>query len=361
MPICQTNISSIYKPSLVGGIQMVASTLFRAIVARQDEETKRVAVGMESFDEDHLPEGDVTVDVEYSSLNYKDGLALLNKNRVIRSFPMIPGIDFAGTVAKSKSSDFNPGDAVILTGWGVGEGWAGGFAERARVKGEWLVKRPKDLDARSAMVFGTAGLTAMLSVMALERAGLKSGDNAVVTGAAGGVGSIAIWLLANRGIWVSALTGRRSEEAYLRALGATEVVDRASFADAGKPLQSERWKAAIDTVGSVTLSNVLASLKYGGFAAACGLAAGLDLPTTVAPFILRGISLLGIDSVYCDNRARLRAWQMLTDESTHHGLPGVARDVSLDDVLGLAPDIIDGRIRGRTVVRVRNVPSSGGE
>jgi acrylyl-CoA reductase (NADPH) len=340
---------------------MTVSTQFRAIVARQDEETKQVVVGTELFDEDRLPQGDVTVDVEYSSLNYKDALALLNRNRVIRSFPMIPGIDFAGTVAKSRASDFKSGDPVILTGWGVGEGWPGGLSERARVKSEWLVKRPPGFDARSAMVFGTAGLTAMLCVMALERAGLKPGDKAVVTGAAGGVGGVAIWLLANRGIFVSALTGRPSEEPYLRALGAAEVVDRAGFTAVGKPLQSERWTAAIDTAGGAVLSNVLASIRYGGFAASCGLAGGMDLPTTVAPFILRGVSLFGIDSVYCDSETRLRAWQMLTDEFTRHGLPRVARDVPLDDVLRLAPDIIDGRIRGRTVVRVKDTPSSNAE
>ena len=323
---------------------------FRAIVARQEGEKGPVSISLETITEADLPAGDVLVDVEYSSLNYKDGLALQNKSRILRSFPIIPGIDFAGTVRNSQSSDFAAGDRVILTGWGVGESWSGGFAERARVKSQWLVKTPQGMTNRAAMVIGTAGLTAMLCVMGLERAGLAKGDKVVVTGAAGGVGSVAVKLLSQLGFHVLALTGRAEQHAYLRSLGAAEIIDRAELQPASKPLQSERWKGAVDTVGGTVLANVLASTAYEGAVAACGLAGGMDLPTTVAPFILRGVSLIGIDSVQCGRERRTEAWRRLAAELSADDLDAMATEVRLEDVLPLGEQITAGKVRGRTLV-----------
>lgn len=326
---------------------------FQAIVARQNGDKGPVTIKLENIAETELPAADVLVDVQFSSLNYKDGLALQNKNRILRSFPIIPGIDFAGIVRRSDSPEFRAGDRVILTGWGVGEGWSGGFAERARVKSEWLVKTPETMSNRAAMTIGTAGLTAMLCVMALERAGLKAGDKVVVTGAAGGVGSVAISLLAKLGFAVTAVTGRPEQYDYLRALGARDFVDRAELQTPGKPLQRERWNGGVDTVGGVMLANVLASMAYEGIVAACGLAGGMDLPSTVAPFILRGVSLIGVDSVNCPTKRRSAAWDRLADLLSPADLDAVTHEVSLVDVPGLGADILAGRVRGRTVVAIQ--------
>lgn len=326
------------------------SDTFRAIMARKAESGQTIA--LETITEADLPQADVTVDVAYSSLNYKDGLALKGLGRILRTFPMVPGIDLAGTVRASENPAFAPGDTVVLTGWGVGENWSGGFAERARVKGDWLVKLPPALSPRDAMVIGTAGFTAMLCVAALERHGIAAGGEVLVTGAAGGVGSVAVRLLARLGYRVVALTGRREEEAYLTALGAAEVLDRAAFAEPGKPLQSERWAGAVDTVGGTILANVLASTAWGGAVAACGLAASSDLPTTVFPFILRNVALLGVDSVACPMPAREQAWQRLAELLTADDFAHLTREVTLEEVPGLADDILKGRVRGRTLVRL---------
>ncbi len=324
---------------------------FRALVARQDG--KEQTVRFETLTDADLPQADVTVDVEYSSFNYKDGLALKGLSRILRSFPIVPGIDFAGTVAASASDRFRPGDKVILTGWGVGESWSGGFAERARVKSDWLVKLPDGLGTKQAMAIGTAGLTAMLSVMALERFGIRPGGDVLVTGAAGGVGSVGVRLLAKSGYSVTALTGRRQEEGFLRGLGASAILDRAEYAGPGKPLAGERWHGAIDTAGGVILANVLAAMARELAVAACGLAASTDLPTTVFPFILRGVALLGIDSVQCPRERREDAWRRLARDFEARDFEFVTEVIGLDDLPARADAILAGQVRGRTVVRVR--------
>ncbi|WP_234052997.1 MULTISPECIES: MDR family oxidoreductase [unclassified Xanthobacter] len=324
---------------------------FRALVARKAEGGQ--AVALEQITEADLPEGDVTVDVEYSSFNYKDGLALKGLGRILRTFPMVPGIDFAGTVRASGHVDFKPGDKVVLTGWGVGENWSGGFSERAKVKGEWLVKLPAGLSPRQAMAIGTAGLTAMLCVDALERHGIAAGGEVLVTGAVGGVGSVAVRLLSRLGYKVSALTGRRSEEDFLKSLGASAIVDRADYAAPGKPLAGERWAGAVDTVGGPVLANVLASTAYGGAVAACGLAGSSELVTTVFPFILRNVALLGVDSVNCPVARRIAAWNRLAVLLTEADFALVTREVGLDELFDLAGEILAGHVRGRTVVAVR--------
>jgi len=326
------------------------SDSFRALVA--EEQAGAQQIGFKTWTEADLPAGNVTVAVEYSSFNYKDGLALKGKNRILRKFPMVPGIDLAGRVLTSEDPDYATGDQVILTGWGVGEGWSGGFAERARVKGEWLVKLPRGMSTRHAMAIGTAGLTAMLCVMALERYGLPEKAKILVTGASGGVGSVAVKLLADQGHQVSALTGRLEEEPFLKSLGAIEIVDRAVYQAPGKPLAAERWQAAVDVVGSTILANVLASTAYGGAVAACGLAGGMDLPTTVAPFILRNVALLGVDSVQCPKPLREAAWTRLAAKLTERDLAGVTGEVELENVIGLADKILAGQLRGRQVVSV---------
>lgn len=323
---------------------------FRALVARQVDGAQKV--GIESLQEADLPAGDVTVDVEYSSFNYKDGLALQGKSRILRSFPIVPGIDFAGTVRNSDNAGFKSGDRVVLTGWGVGEGWSGGFAQRAKVKAEWLSKLPDTVSTRQAMVVGTAGLTSMLCVMALEDHGLKRGAKVLVSGASGGVGSVAVRLMAKRGYQVTALTGRRSEEAYLRALGATEIADRSQYQEPGKPLAAEQWDAAIDSVGGTILANILASIRYKGAVAACGLAGGGTLATTVFPFILRNVALLGVDSVQCPVPVRERAWKELASTIGNDNVAGLVSEVSLDDLEALSSEILAGKVRGRTVVRL---------
>ncbi len=328
----------------------MSTDTFKAIVARKSESGQVVA--LEQVDEAFLPAADVTVDVAYSTLNYKDGLALKGLGRILRTFPMVPGIDFAGTVRASTHPDFTPGDEVVLTGWGVGESWSGGYAERARVKGDWLVKRPEGLDARQAMAIGTAGFTAMLCVMALEAHGITPGGEVLVTGAAGGVGSIAVRLLSRLGYRVVALTGRPAEAEFLTGLGAAEILDRATLTTPGKPLQSERWAGAVDTVGGVVLANVLAATASNAAVAACGLAGGTDLPTSVFPFILRGVALLGINSVDTPKAKREVAWARLARDLSPADLAGMTQEVSLDELPQMADAILAGQVRGRTVVRI---------
>jgi acrylyl-CoA reductase (NADPH) len=298
-------------------------------------------------------DGDVTVRVEWSTLNYKDGLALTGKSPVVRRFPMIAGIDFAGTVESSSSPNWKPGDKVIANGWGMGETHLGAYAEKARVKGDWLVRLPDAMTARQAMAIGTAGYTAMLSVLALENHGLKPADGPmIVTGAAGGVGSVAIALLSKLGYHVIASTGRMSEEGYLKGLGAAEIIDRNELSAPAKPLAKERWVGGVDSVGSTTLANLLAMTKYRGAIAACGLAGGMDLPSSVAPFILRGVSLLGIDSVMCPIELRKQAWARLATDLDAGKLSEMTQEVSLDQVIDAGTKLLAGQIRGRTVVKI---------
>src|SRR5690349_18678629 len=303
---------------------------FKAIVI--DKTTTGQNAALKNFDENDLMEGDVTFRPEWSTLNYKDGLAVTGKAPVVRRFPMIAGIDGAGTVETSSHPDWKPGDKVILTGWGCGETHLGCYAQKARLKGDWLVPLPAGMSARDAMVVGTAGLTAMLSVMALERHGLTPDRGpVVVTGASGGVGSVAIALLARLGHHVIAATGRPQETPWLRELGAAEVIDRAELTATPRALGKERWAGAIDAVGSVTLANVLSMTRYGGAVAACGLASGMDLPGSVAPFILRGVSLLGIDSVMAPKALRLEAWKRLATDLDHGKLAALSRTIGFDD------------------------------
>lgn len=300
-----------------------------------------------------LSEGDVTVAVEYSTLNYKDGLAITGKSPVVRRFPMVPGIDFAGTVRSSSHSAWRAGDSVILNGWGVGETHTGGLAEQARVKGDWLIARPSAFSARQAMAIGTAGYTAMLCVMALERHGVKPADGEIlVTGANGGVGSVAIILLAKLGYRVVASTGRPEAAEHLKALGASEVMDRATLSAPGKPLGKERWAGVVDTVGSHTLANACATTRYGGVVTACGLAGGMDLPATVAPFILRGVTLAGIDSVMAPLPLRNQAWARLAQDLDTTQLEAVTEEIGLDQAIARASDLMAGQVAGRLVVKV---------
>jgi acrylyl-CoA reductase (NADPH) len=298
-------------------------------------------------------EGDVTVGVEYSTLNYKDGLALTGKAPVVRRFPMIAGIDFAGTVQSSSHPGWKPGDKVILNGWGLGETHLGGYAEKARVKGDWLVRLPQSMSTRQAMAIGTAGYTAMLAVMALERAGVAPARGAVVvTGAVGGVGSVAIALLAKLGYTVIASTGRPAEAGYLKGLGATEVIERKELTGPVRPLSKERWAGGIDAVGSTTLANVLSMTRYGGAVAACGLAGGMDLPTSVAPFILRGVSLIGIDSVMCPLTMRQQAWGRLETDLDQAKIAAMTAEIGLGEVIDAGARVVAGEVRGRIVVKV---------
>jgi acrylyl-CoA reductase (NADPH) len=308
---------------------------------------------LKKLDESQLPPGDVSVRVEYSTLNYKDALAITGKGPVVRQFPMVPGIDFAGTVEHCNSPSYRSGDKVLLNGWGVGEVHWGGLAQLARVKADWLIPLPEALTARQAMALGTAGYTAMLSVMALERHGITPGDGEIlVTGAAGGVGSVAVALLSKLGFQVAAMTGRPAESDFLRELGAAQILDRAPFAAAGKPLAKERWAGAIDVVGSHTLANVCASLRYGGVVAACGLAGGMDFPATVAPFILRGITLAGIDSVMRPRPDRVEAWRRLSRDLEIKKLELLAVEISLAEALARASAFLEGQVRGRIIVDV---------
>ncbi len=324
---------------------------FKAI--RIDKAEKGQTVAFADFDEKDLMDGDVTVNVAWSAINYKDGLALTGKAPVVRRFPMIPGIDLAGTVEASSNPDWKPGDQVVLNGFGLGETHLGAYGQKARVKGEWLVPLPPGMSGREAMAVGTAGYTAMLAVMALERHGVSPDRGpVVVTGAAGGVGSVAIALLAKLGYSVIASTGRPQEAPYLTDLGAAEVIERAELIGPPRPLARERWAGGIDTVGSTTLANVLAMTKYGGAVAACGLAGGMDLPTSVAPFILRGIALFGIDSVMCPQKTRREAWNRLASGLDRGKLAAMTTEVGLGQVQDFGAAIIEGRVRGRIVVKI---------
>jgi acrylyl-CoA reductase (NADPH) len=324
---------------------------FKAIVIEKAESGQKAALA--DFDSNDLMGGDVDVRVEWSTLNYKDGLAITGKAPVVRRFPMIAGIDFAGTVESSSHSAWKRGDRVLLNGWGCGETHLGGYAEKARVRGDWLVAIPPSMSAREAMGIGTAGYTAMLAAMALERHGVGPGSGPlVVTGAAGGVGSIAVAILSKRGFEVTASTGRPGEIDYLRKLGANEIIERAELAGPPKTLAKERWAGGIDSVGSTTLANVLSMTRYGGAIAACGLAAGMDLPTSVAPFILRGVSLLGIDSVMRPKADRQEAWKRLEGDLDREKLAEITRVIGLGEVIDAARDIIAGRIRGRIAVKI---------
>ncbi|WP_027529134.1 MDR family oxidoreductase [Bradyrhizobium sp. WSM3983] len=324
---------------------------FKAI--RIDKSDKGTTTALAQFDEAELMDGDVTVRVEWSTLNYKDGLALTGKAPVVRRFPMIAGIDFAGTVEASSHSQWKAGDKVVCTGWGMGETHLGAYAETARVKGDWLVALPQGLSARDAMAIGTAGFTAMLSVLALEKHGVspKSGP-VVVTGAAGGVGSVATAVLSKLGYHVIASTGRASEADYLKSLGAAEVIDRNELSAPAKPLAKERWAGGVDSVGSTTLANLLSMTKYGGAIAACGLAAGMDLPSSVAPFILRGVCLLGIDSVMCPIEPRKAAWQRLASDLDRTKLSEITTEIPFSEVPEWGAKILAGQIRGRIVVKI---------
>ncbi|EIK97045.1 zinc-containing alcohol dehydrogenase superfamily protein [Pseudomonas sp. M47T1] len=325
--------------------------MFNAIVIEKHDQGQRAAV--QALDETQLPAGNVTVDVAYSTLNYKDGLAITGKGPVVRSFPMVPGIDLAGTVSSSEHPDFKAGDAVLLNGWGVGEGHWGGLAQKARLNGDWLIPQPKGFTAAQAMAIGTAGYTAMLCVIALERHGVLPGQGEVlVTGANGGVGSFAIALLAKLGYQVVASTGRTSEHDYLKRLGASEIIDRASLSEPGKPLGKERWAGAVDSVGSHTLANVCATTRYHGAVAACGLAQGMDFPGSVAPFILRGVSLLGIDSVRRPRADRVEAWDRLARDLDRDLLAVISHEVGLSDAVAVADQLLAGGVRGRVVVDV---------
>jgi acrylyl-CoA reductase (NADPH) len=324
---------------------------FKAI--RVDKAEKGTTVALTQFDEVDLMEGDVTVAVEWSTLNYKDGLAVTGKAPVVRRFPMIAGIDFAGTVEQSSNPAWKAGDKVICNGWGMGETHLGAYAEKARVRGDWLVRLPEGMSTRDAMAIGTAGYTAMLSVLALEKHGLSPKDGpVVVTGAAGGVGSVATAVLSKLGYHVVASTGRVSESAYLKDLGAADVIDRNELSGPAKPLAKERWAGGIDSVGSTTLANVLSMTKYGGAIAACGLAAGMDLPSSVAPFILRGVSLLGIDSVMCPISLRKAAWARLASDLDQAKLAEITHEIGLNEVIAAGARILAGQVRGRIVVKI---------
>ena len=324
---------------------------YQALQIHKDDAGYRCT--LQTLDDNALPEGDVTVQVDYSTLNYKDGLAITGKSPVVRKFPLTPGIDLSGTVTDSQHPLFKAGDKVVLNGWGVGESHSGGLAQKARLKGDWLVKLPAAFTSRQAMAIGTAGYTAMLCVMALEKHGVTpdKGD-ILVTGAGGGVGSVAIALLAKLGYRVVASTGRLQAADYLRQLGAADVMDRAELSAPGKPLAKERWAGVVDTVGSHTLANACASTKYGGVVTACGLAQGMDFPSSVAPFILRGVTLAGIDSVMAPRALREAAWARLAQDLDAAQLERMTREVGLADAIGLGAEILAGQVRGRVVVNV---------
>jgi len=328
------------------------SETFQAILISRDEE-KNQSVDIVEFGESDLMEGDVTVVVEATTVNYKDGLAITGKAPVVRRFPLIPGIDFAGTVVCSHHPDWKEGDKVVLNGWGVGETDHGAYAGRARVSGDWLVPLPETMSPREAMSIGTAGYTAMLCIMALERHGIAPDRGAViVTGAAGGVGSVAVSLLAKLGYHVIASTGRPQEERYLKDLGAGEIIARAELSGPVRPLGKERWAGGVDVVGSHTLANVLSMTSYGGAVAACGLAGGMELPASVAPFILRGVSLLGVDSVMAPKELRLEAWRRLASELDRDKLAAMTTTIPFSDIIAAAHDIVNGKVRGRIVVEM---------
>lgn len=323
--------------------------MFNALVIDQVDGKQQVALQQKAIAD--LPTSEVLVRVAYSTLNYKDALAITGASPIVRQYPMVPGIDFSGVVEQSNHPDYQVGDKVVLNGWGVGEKHWGGLAQYARVPADYLIHLPEAFSLRDAMVIGTAGYTAMLCVLALEQQGIRpdSGD-VLVTGAAGGVGSVAVAILAKLGYTVTAMTGRATESDYLKSLGAQHIMDRAEYSQAGRPLAKERWAAAIDVAGSHVLANVCAAMKYRGVVAACGLAAGMDLPASVAPFILRGIKLIGVDSVMCPKTDRLKAWQRLAQDLDPNILNTVATEIQLDQVQAVAPRFLEGQVRGRIVV-----------
>lgn len=325
--------------------------MFKAILLNRDDD--RTIARIADLEESRLPEGEVTVRIAWSTLNYKDGLAITGKGPVVRKFPMVPGIDFAGTVESSSDARYRTGDAVLLNGWGVGEMHWGGLAQKACAKADWLLPMPDGMSARHAMAIGTAGYTAMLCVQAIAAHGVKPADGDIlVTGANGGVGGVAIALLAKRGYRVVASTGRVGEAAHLRTLGAAEVIDRAELSTPGKPLAKERWAAVVDSVGSHTLANACAATRYRGIVAACGLAQGMDFPATVAPFILRGVTLAGIDSVMAPFEIRRAAWQALATELPASALEAITREVPLEAAIDAAGELLAGKVRGRVIVDV---------
>lgn len=325
--------------------------MFKGILIEKDDSGYRA--GLTDISEDSLPAGDVTVDVSYSTLNYKDGLAITGASPVVRSFPMVPGVDLVGTVQDSSDPEFKVGDQVLLNGWGVGEVHWGGLAQKARLQGRWLIPLPSAFTPAQAMAIGTAGYTAMLSVIALEKHGVTPDKGEIlVTGANGGVGSFAIAILARLGYQVVASTGRLAESDYLKQLGASEIIDRATLSEPGRPLAKERWAGAIDSVGSHTLANICASTRYRGTVAACGLAQGMEFPGSVAPFILRGVTLAGIDSVNRPREDRLEAWARLGTDLDLGLLPLISHEIGLSEVLEVAPQILQGKVRGRVVVNL---------
>jgi acrylyl-CoA reductase (NADPH) len=326
--------------------------MFNAILLNKKDDGTTDAE-LTQLDDAQLPDGDVTVRVDYSTINYKDGLAITGKSPVVRQWPMVPGIDGAGDVLASSHPDWKPGDAFILNGWGVGETHMGCLAQRARLKGDWLIPRPAGMSAKTAMAIGTAGYTAMLCAMALQEQGVTSDSGEIlVTGASGGVGSVAIAILSSRGYRVVASTGKLAETDYLKSLGAADVIDRAALSAPGKPLQKERWAGVIDSVGSHTLANATAQIRYGGVVAACGLAQGMDFPASVAPFILRAVRLIGIDSVMAPKEKRLAAWSRLATDLDPVKLDRITQEISLGEALQKAPEILAGKVRGRLVVNV---------
>lgn len=325
--------------------------MFKALMLTQENKTTHAA--LIDLETERLPDGDVEVKVEYSALNYKDALAITGRGAIVRSWPMVPGIDLAGTVQRSQVSSWTPGDRVVVTGWGMGETHWGGLSQRARLSSQWLLALPEAFTTRQSMVIATAGFTAALCVMALRKHGVTPSDGEVlVTGAAGGVGSVAVALLAGLGYPVVASTGRIAEADYLRMLGAARIVDRAEFSAPGKPLQSERWAGVVDTVGSHTLANACAATRWNGAVAACGLAQGADFPATVMPFILRGVTLYGINSVFVDNAMRRQAWELLAAHLDTAKLDAMTVEIGLSQAIEFAPEVLAGKVRGRTVVDV---------
>ncbi|AEF56555.1 MDR family oxidoreductase [Marinomonas posidonica] len=326
--------------------------MFKSLIIEQTESGQQQCT-LTNLTDDQLPNGDVLVEVLYSTLNYKDALAITGKGRIARSYPMVPGIDLVGRVVNSDSDGFQPGELVLLNGFGVGEAHWGGLSQKARLKSDWLIPLPEKMTPQQAMMVGTAGYTAMLSVLALQKQGVvpESGD-ILVTGANGGVGSFAIRLLSRLGYRVVASTGRMSQETYLKSLGAAEIIDRASLSESGKPLQKERWAGVVDCVGSHTLANACASTQYGGVVTACGLAQGMDLPASVAPFILRGVSLIGIDSVMRPIADRLEAWKILSELLEDSDYQEICEEISLDEAIETAYKLLDGKVRGRVLVNL---------
>jgi acrylyl-CoA reductase (NADPH) len=325
--------------------------MFKAVLINKEEDT--YTASLREVSESDLPDGDVTINVQYSTLNYKDGLAITGKSPVVRKFPMVPGVDLVGTVESTTHPDYKAGDSVILNGWGVGESHWGGLAQKARLNGDWLVPLPKSFTPEQAMSIGTAGYTAMLCIMTLEQHGVTPDKGEIlVTGATGGVGSIAVSLLAKLGYRVVAMTGRAKESEYVTALGASEVMARSEYEEPGRPLSRERWAGVVDVVGSDVLANACAATNYGGTVAACGLAGGFDLKTTVMPFILRGVTLAGVDSVMCPREVRLEAWQRLEQDLDLSKLSDIAQEIALSNVIETAGKLLGGEVRGRVVVDV---------